>query len=62
MSFLCDTNVISELMKRSPNPQVENWINQQEQITVSVITVDEIYAGLSYKDAHRQTEWFKRFL
>ncbi len=62
MEFLCDTNIISEIMKRSPNPAVRKWINQQTLIYMSVISVEEIYAGLAYKDAYRQYEWFEKFI
>jgi predicted nucleic acid-binding protein len=58
MIFLCDTNIISEVMKRSPNPAVRQWIGTQDMIYASVITVEEIYCGLVYKDARRQYEWF----
>jgi predicted nucleic acid-binding protein len=62
MAFLCDTNVISEVMKRSPHPSVKEWLSQQEFVFVSVITLEEITCGLIYKDARRQREWFERFV
>jgi len=62
MSFLCDTNVISEVMKRAPNVNVKQWLINQEIIYLSVITVEEIYFGLAYKDARQQLEWFEKFL
>lgn len=62
MSFLCDTNIISEMMKLSPEPHVEAWFSAQIIIRVSVITVEEIYFGLTYKQAERQRSWFERFL
>ena len=62
MDFLCDTNIISEVMKRSPNPDVKSWLQQHNLIYISVITLEEIYWGLAYKDARRQREWFERFV
>lgn len=62
MKFLCDTNIISEVMKRSPNLQVKNWLNAQDVIYLSVITIEEIYFGLTYKDVKRQSEWFEKFV
>ena len=62
MNFLCDTNIISEMMKRSPHPLVEQWFNTQQIIYLSVITVEEIDCGLAYKHAARQSEWFQKFL
>jgi predicted nucleic acid-binding protein len=49
-------------MKRVPNVNVKQWLIDQEMIYLSVITVEEIYFGLAYKDARRQLEWFKKFL
>jgi toxin FitB len=60
--FLCDTNIVSEVMKRLPNPSVKNWLSRQEMIYLSVITLEEIFCGLAYKDARRQYEWFERFI
>jgi predicted nucleic acid-binding protein len=62
MNFVCDTNIISEMMKRAPHPEVEQWFNAQTSIRLSVITVEEIYCGLAYKKAIRQLEWFQKFL
>ena len=62
MKFLCDTNVISEVMKRLPNLNVKQWLSEQEMIYLCVIIVEEIYFGLIYKDARRQLEWFEKFL
>jgi toxin FitB len=62
MRFLCDTNIISEVMKRAPNPDVKYWLSQQDLIYLSVITTEEIYCGLAHKDARRQYAWFTRFI
>lgn len=51
MKYLCDTNVVSEAMKRLPDPKVKQWLSDQELVYLSVITVEEIYFGLAYKDA-----------
>lgn len=62
MKYLCDTNVISESMKRSSDPKVRQWLSNQELVYLSVITVEEIYFGLTYKDAPRQKEWFEELI
>jgi len=62
MNSLCDTNSVSELMKLVPNPMVEKWFSHQEIIFVSAITVEEIYFGLSYKDARQKWVWFEKFV
>ena len=62
MGFLCDTNILSEVMRPDPQLGVSQWFGQQERIYLSVITVEEIYYGLAYKEAKRQLQWFEKFL
>lgn len=62
IEFLVDTNVISELFKPLPNPLVTTWLSSQNIIGISVISVEEIYYGLSYKNAQKQLNWFHDFL
>jgi toxin FitB len=62
MNFLCDTNIVSEVMKKLPNQTVKNWLNKRELIYLSVITIEEIYCGLAHKDARRQKQWFEKFV
>jgi predicted nucleic acid-binding protein len=50
MNSLCDTNSVSELMKPEPHPKVEEWFSRQDFIFISVVTIEEIYYGLSYKN------------
>lgn len=51
MSFLLDTNVISELTKRQPNPKVTQWYDATPpaQLYLSVITLGEIRKGVELK-------------
>lgn len=48
MSFLLDTNVISEVRKREPDPAVSTWLAQlrTEQISLSVLTIGELRRGI----------------
>lgn len=48
MSYLVDTNVLSELRRRNPNPGVANWFAQRPPITlhISVLTLGEIRKGI----------------
>lgn len=62
MKWLCDTNVISELFKRTPNNLVLEWLTRHDIVFLSVITVEEIYCGLSHKNANRKMEWFDKFV
>jgi predicted nucleic acid-binding protein len=61
MQYLCDTNVVSEIMRRAPNSHVVSWLESQDRIGLSVVSVEEIHCGLAYKDALRQLGWFERF-
>jgi predicted nucleic acid-binding protein len=62
MKWLCDTNIISESMKPGGNSAVTDWLSQRDIVNISVITVEEVFCGLSYKNAGRQIEWFERFM
>ena len=44
--IVLDTNVISELMKQVPSSSVVAWINQQQELVISAITIAEISYGL----------------
>jgi predicted nucleic acid-binding protein len=47
MSFLLDTNVLSEVTKPTPAPQVIAWLNQNsDAIAISVVTLAEIRSGI----------------
>jgi predicted nucleic acid-binding protein len=48
MNYLLDTCVISELIKRNPNPKVVQWIAKAEEASlfISVLTVGEIHKGI----------------
>ncbi|BAY26581.1 nucleic acid binding protein [Calothrix sp. NIES-2100] len=61
MSFLCDTNIISELARPLPNPGVIAWSQSISSIFISAITLEEIYYGLSAKPNPRIQTWFDSF-
>jgi toxin FitB len=48
MAFLLDTNVISEIRKSSPNPNVRAWYQQQAtaEAYVSTLALGEIRLGI----------------
>ena len=62
MNWLCDTNIISELMKRTPDLKVWQWAKEQEHFHISVISVEEIYCGLEHRQLKKKRAWFERFL
>jgi toxin FitB len=66
LSFLLDTNVISELTKVRPNPKVTTWLGSvpSTDLFLSVVTLGEIRKGIERKrmtsppDAARLDAWF----
>lgn len=71
MSFLIDTNVLSERVKLSPNAGVVDWLNGQEELVVSSATLYEIEFGIKEmerkrgkkaKNSHLLYEWFSTLL
>ncbi len=49
MKYLLDTCLISELVKREPNPGVVNWLDEQDEQTLflSVLNLGELQKGIS---------------
>lgn len=49
VSYLLDTNVLAELVKPMPNPNVLNWIDAQDEhaLYISVVTVGELLRGIA---------------
>lgn len=47
MSWLVDTNVISELSRKTPNAKVSQWLlEHQDDLFLSVLTLGELEKGL----------------
>lgn len=57
MSYLLDTCIISECVKKKPDDNVSRWFNkqQQSQLFLSVISIAEIKKGI-YKIKYTQPE------
>ena len=55
---MIDTNVLSELMRPAPAPQVMDWFAAQapSQLHTSVITYAEILAGIALLPAGKRSE------
>lgn len=62
MTFLGDTNIISELVRLQPNSGVLKWAERVSSIVLSAITVEEIFYGLTFKPNPRIQIWFENFL
>ncbi len=59
---LWDTNIISELARRQPQPSVLEWVKQEEDPAVSVVTIDELFFGLRWRPHPRIQSWLESFL
>jgi len=64
MSYLLDTNVISETIRRRPNRAVISWLNQTpgEVLFVSVLTLGEIRKGIEWLGDSRRQERLRVWL
>jgi predicted nucleic acid-binding protein len=62
VTFLCDTNVLSELARPAPNPGVLAWAAETKTVSISAITIDEVVFGLTLRPNVRIQAWFEDFL
>jgi toxin FitB len=62
MSFLVDTNVLSELVRKRPDPGILQWAQEVRRVAISAATVEEVCFGLSWKPNQRIQRWFEEFL
>lgn len=66
MSYLLDTNVLSELNKRVKNPGLLDWLaeTRRGEHFVSVLTLGETYQGISHlrgRGDHQQADALEQF-
>ncbi len=61
MTYLLDTCVLSECVKKTPSPLLSNWFNQQQpkQLYLSGITLAELRKGI-YKIQYSQPERYQK--
>ena len=65
MNFLLDTNVVSEWIRRYPNPGVVAWLADadEDRVFISVITLAELRHGIERLAAGRRrkrlSEWLQ---
>jgi predicted nucleic acid-binding protein len=67
MTYLLDTNMLSEWRKFSPDPGVEAWFNRihLDDVFLSVVTVGEIRRGITKlyrRNDHRQAQLLESWL
>lgn len=61
-NFLVDTNVVSELCRRAPNPGVWLWAEETREFAISVVTLEELEFGLTRKPKPAISRFLDRFL
>ncbi len=56
MSFLVDTNVVSEWVKPAPNPGVVDWLadTDEDQVFLSVVTLAQLRHGIDRVPASKR--------
>jgi toxin FitB len=62
VTFLLDTNVLSELARPSPDGNVTSWVATLDEVVLSVVTLEEIAFGLAARPNARVSAWFDAFL
>lgn len=64
MSYLLDTNILSETVRRRPNKVVISWLDQipGEALFVSVLTLGEIRKGIENLNDRRRKEKLRLWL
>ena len=68
MSFLLDTNAVSEWIKPRPNPGLIGWMEaaDEDRIVISVVSLAELHYGVERMAAgrrrHRLEQWLQHDL
>ncbi len=64
MSFLLDTNVVSEMVKPRPDPGVVRWLMEidEDRVFLSVVTLAELRFGIARLPAGRRRSSLQAWL
>jgi predicted nucleic acid-binding protein len=63
VSYLLDTNTVSELSKDKPNPEVVAWVRRNhEACFLSAVTIGELVKGLELLAEGKKRRWLTRQL
>lgn len=63
--YLLDTNIVSELVRRRPDPGVLNWFQKQNIISISSVVLEELGYGIERAPAEKKAileQWMATFL
>ncbi len=56
--YLADTNVVSELVKKSPSALVMQWLQSIELLAISAVTIEEAHFGFAWQPNTRKLNLF----
>ena len=56
--FLADTNVVSELVKQTPDAGVMQWLQSVELMSICAVTIEEAHFGLAWQPNARKLRLF----
>jgi len=62
MTYLVDTNVVSEVMRNDPDPRVVRWFSALEIVTLSAVSLEELVFGLRRRSLLRKEAWLRQML
>jgi predicted nucleic acid-binding protein len=62
MSYLLDTNVVSELAKPKPNVDVVRWVSGLSSVAISAVTFEEMMFGLASRPNTRVESFLEGFI
>lgn len=62
MTFLLDTNILSEVAKPRPSERVVAWLGTMSRFAISAVTVEELFFGLTLKPKPRLQERIESLL
>ena len=65
MSYVIDTNVLSELARPTPNRAVVDWFATQQNIALSAVSIEELAYGIArarLAERRRLAPWFEALL
>ena len=57
-AYLADTNVISQLIKQTPDAGVMQWPQSVELMSISAVTIEEAHFGLAWQPNARKLGLF----
>ena len=53
MIYLVDTSIMSEVMRKKPDPRVDAWYRLQARIATSAVCIEELVFGLRRRSGGR---------